>query len=71
MNTIQRTSPLAMRLGRFAKAPVWRTTPDPDGGVDAELYDLRFRTLLFDRGRPFTFLFRVLPDGRVEERGRS
>ena len=68
---VERTSPLARRLLAFYKAPVWQVSPDPEGGADVRVYDLRFRTLFLDRGRPFSYLFRVRPDGAVEERGRA
>ncbi len=68
---VERASPLAHRLDAFFKAPVWQASPAPEGGADVRVYDLRFRTLWLDRGRPFTFAFHVRPDGAVEERGSS
>jgi inner membrane protein len=68
-----RKTPLARRLEWFFKAPVWlveggsgeggRTEPNP---VEVSVYDLRFKSLVIDRGIPFVFRFRVETDGRVE-----
>lgn len=65
-------SPVAAELAGFFKAPVWKVSRLPDGSVEAAVYDLRFRPLVLPRrGRPFEFLFRVLPDGSVQDRGLS
>jgi membrane-bound metal-dependent hydrolase YbcI (DUF457 family) len=66
-----RASPLGRRLEGFFKAPVWETTaagPAADGaGVCVS--DLRFRSIVLDRGTAFRFCFRVAEDGAVERAG--
>lgn len=70
-----RASPLGVRLERFFKAPVWEASPqagDPGAGNPAPgdrsvcVSDLRFRSIVLDRGTAFRFCFRVLSDGTVE-----
>ena len=68
---VLRASPMAAQLEGFFKAPVWRVTPARGGAAEVSVYDLRFRTLLLSRRRPFEYLFRVFPDGRVQELGRA
>ncbi len=65
-----RTTELAKRLEWFFKAPVWEVvgTEEGSGGnpwTEVRVHDLRFRSLVIDRGDPFTFRFRVDADGRV------
>jgi hypothetical protein len=64
---VRAASPVARRLESFFKAPVWETAPLGGGVMDARVYDLRFRTIVLPRGRPFEFRFRVLPDNSVQE----
>jgi membrane-bound metal-dependent hydrolase YbcI (DUF457 family) len=76
-----KVAPLAIRLERFFKAPVWQIEEggrpgvrgeadgsegsDPAGAAVACVHDLRFRPLLADRPGAFEFCFRVHGDGRV------
>ncbi|HET9480296.1 MAG TPA: hypothetical protein VFP98_00940, partial [Candidatus Polarisedimenticolia bacterium] len=54
-------------IERFFKAPVWRRlAARADGSVEVEAHDLRFRSLVLDRGAIFRFRLRVRPDGTVE-----
>lgn len=52
-------TPLGRRLRRFFKAPVWEVTRD-GGKETACVHDLRFRSIVLDRGAVFVFCF---PDG--------
>lgn len=77
-----KTAPLAVRLERFFKAPVWQIEEsgrpgvrggahgpeglDSTGAAVACVQDLRFRPLLRDRPGVFEFCFRVHGDGRVD-----
>ncbi|HET6370850.1 MAG TPA: metal-dependent hydrolase, partial [Nitrospiria bacterium] len=68
-----RKIPLARRLEWFFKAPVWRVGDDStqrgttgSNSVEVSVYDLRFKSLVIDRGVPFIFRFRIDPDGKVE-----
>ena len=58
-----RTMPLAKRFEWFAKAPVW----DVRGDL-AEVYDLRFASLVVRRDAAFRFRFRVRPGAVTRER---
>jgi inner membrane protein len=53
-----RATPAGKRLDWFFKAPVWTSQPD---GV--HVHDLRFRSLLLDRGSSFEYV--LSPDGAV------
>lgn len=55
-----RASEAARRLMGFFKAPVWSARTEA-GGTVVDVYDLRFRSLLVDRGGAFHFSFFV-PD---------
>jgi inner membrane protein len=52
-------TPLGRRLRRFFKAPVWEVARD-GGKETACVHDLRFRSIVLDRGAVFVFCF---PDG--------
>lgn len=52
-----RGTPEARRLESFFKAPVW-TLREESGRTDVSVYDLRFRSLLIGRGKPFEFHLR-------------
>lgn len=54
-----RGSEAGKRLEAFFKAPVW----DENGGGAVRAFDLRFRSLVVDRGMPFSFLITPGPDG--------
>ncbi len=63
-----RSIPLAIRLERFFKAPIWgieRGSP-----TEVNVYDLRFRSIVIGRETPFEYKFRVYEDGRVELIGK-
>ncbi|MBI4715096.1 MAG: metal-dependent hydrolase [Nitrospirae bacterium] len=65
-----RTTDLARRLEWFFKAPVWEVVETEEGKgenpwTEVRVHDLRFRSLVIDRGEPFTFRFRVDADGGV------
>lgn len=55
------------RLGRgvrwFAKAPVWQPAGRTPAGQEWIAADLRFSSLVLNRGNPFVFVFRVGPEG--------
>jgi inner membrane protein len=59
-----RSIPLAIRLERFFKAPVWGTKRGSPAEVN--VYDLRFRSIVIGLEAPFEYKFRVYEDGRVE-----
>lgn len=59
-----REHPEAQRLEWFYKAPVWDLVKDSDGRSRATVYDLRFTSLVMDRGRPFEAAFEL--DGKGE-----
>ena len=62
-----RASPLGRRLERFFKAPVWEVAARGSPS-DIQARDLRFGSLLMNRGPVFTFDFEVTPDLKVRER---
>lgn len=54
----------ARKLEWFFKAPVWKIGAPVrkiiwESGIPVDVYDLRFQTLVFDRGIPFSFRFHV------------
>jgi inner membrane protein len=59
-----RTSPLGRRLERFFKAPVWEVS-NSSGLATVSARDLRFRSLVLERGSIFVFRFTVDSGGRV------
>lgn len=59
-----RASPLGRRLERFFKAPVWEVSGD-SGPVTVSARDLRFRSLVLERGSIFVFRFTVDSGGKV------
>jgi hypothetical protein len=63
-----RATALGHRIEWFFKAPVWNIKDeDPNRkAAQAEVYDLRFQTILVKRGTPFTYRFDVHQDGTVE-----
>jgi membrane-bound metal-dependent hydrolase YbcI (DUF457 family) len=78
-----RASKTGERLEWFFKAPVWRriedspgANPHPTGEREQDfvpegickVFDLRFQSVVFNRGNPFVFRFRV-EDGEVEPLG--
>jgi inner membrane protein len=67
-----RRTPFGAALQRFFKAPVWTVSPAPqaDGSIEVAVSDLRFRSLVLDRGAVFRYTFRVHPDGEVQETTR-
>lgn len=66
-----RATPLARRVERFFKAPVWNVNEaagsSADAAAEVSVYDLRFRTLVLQRSVPFVYRFRVDQEGRVVE----
>ncbi|HLB95231.1 MAG TPA: metal-dependent hydrolase [Nitrospiria bacterium] len=67
-----RGTALARRIEWFFKAPVWTVRRDPPGSqtpanrpIEASVYDLRFKSLVIDRGSPFEYRFRISSEGRV------
>lgn len=61
-----RASPLGRRLERFFKAPVWEVATR-GAPSDIQVRDLRFGSLVMNRGPVFTFDFEVTPDLRVRQ----
>lgn len=71
VESVRRSSPLARRLESFFKAPVWSVAPDDGSGALVQVYDLRFRPLVWPRAPAFKYAFRVKTDGAVQELGRT
>ncbi|HLF87130.1 MAG TPA: metal-dependent hydrolase [Nitrospiria bacterium] len=63
-----RSIPLAIRLERFFKAPVWGTKRGSP--TEVNVYDLRFRSIVIGLETPFEYKFRVYEDSRVELIGK-
>jgi inner membrane protein len=56
-----RATPFGRRLDRFLKAPVWQVRRDAAPGSQVVAWDLRFKSLIVDRGPVFEFVVPVTP----------
>jgi len=66
-----RHHPVALRLEWFFKCPVWGLEKRVGGGYWASVYDLRFTSLVIDRGSIFTARFELDEGGNVLSAGWS
>jgi membrane-bound metal-dependent hydrolase YbcI (DUF457 family) len=56
-----RATPFGRRLDGFFKAPVWQVRHDAAGGSQVVAWDLRFKSLVVDRGPVFEFVVPISP----------
>jgi membrane-bound metal-dependent hydrolase YbcI (DUF457 family) len=56
-----RATPFGRRLDQFFKAPVWQVRRDAPGESQVVAWDLRFKSLIVDRGPIFQFVVPVSP----------
>jgi hypothetical protein len=56
-----RATPFGRRLDGFFKAPVWQVRHDAAAGSQVVAWDLRFKSLVVDRGPVFEFVVPVTP----------
>jgi len=62
-----RATALAHRLEWFFKAAVWKVQNAPiNDAATVIVYDLRFRSVVIDRGTPFVYRFLIGENGRVK-----
>ena len=56
-----RATPFGRRLDQFFKAPVWQVRRDAAPGSQVVAWDLRFKSLIVDRGPVFEFVVPLTP----------